>query len=92
MSEQNGIKTGFSKWLALPIVSMLIKYGLEIIIILGLAAMAGTGSTMMNSALDEMNPLIESGALPQCVRDLPMGIFMILLSGIMLLLFLRRKR
>lgn len=45
----------------------------------------------MNSALDEMNPLIESGALPQCVRDLPMGICMILLSGIMILIFLRKK-
>lgn len=91
MSEQNGIKTGFSKWLALPIISKLIKYGLKIFIILGLAALAGTGADTMNSALDEMNPLIESGALPQCVRDLPMGICMILLSGIMILMFLRKK-
>lgn len=91
MSEQNGIKTGFSKWLALPITAKLIRYGLEILIILGLAAMAGLGADMMNSALDEMNPLIESGALPQCVRDLPMGICMVLLSGIMILMFLRKK-
>ena len=91
MSKQNGIKTGFSKWLALPIASKLIKYGLDIILVLGLAAMAGTGSMMMNSALDEMNPLIESGALPQCVRDLPMGICIVLLSGIMILMFLRKK-
>lgn len=91
MSEQNGIKTGFSKWLALPITAKLIKFGLNIIIILALAALAGTGADMMNSALDEMNPLIESGALPQCVRDLPMGICMVLLSGI-ILLFLARKK
>lgn len=91
MSEPNGIKTG-SKWLAMPIAPKLIKYGLDIILILGLAAMAMMGSTVMNSALDEMNPLIESGALPQCVRDLPMGMCMILLSGIMALLYLRRKR
>lgn len=91
MSEQNGIKTGFSKWLALPITAKLIKHGLKIIIILGLAAMAGAGADMMNSALDEMNPLIESGALPQCVRDLPMGICMVLLSGILILMYLRKK-
>lgn len=91
MSEENGIKTGFSKWLALPITAKLIKYGLKIILLLGLAALAGTGADMMNSALDEMNPLIESGALPQCVRDLPMGICMILLSGIMILMYLRKK-
>lgn len=91
MSEPNGIKTG-SKWLALSIAPKLIKYGVDIFMILGLAAMAGLGTTMMNSALDEMNPLIESGALPQCVRDLPMGICMVLLSGIILLLFLRKKR
>lgn len=91
MSEQNGIKTGFSKWLALPITAKLIRYGLNIFIILGLAVLAGTGADMMNSALDEMNPLIESGALPQCVRDLPMGICIILLSGIMILMFLRKK-
>lgn len=90
MSEPNGIKTG-SKWLAMSIAPKLIKYGLDIFIILGLAAMAGTGAMMMNSALEEMNPLIESGALPQCVRDLPMGMCMMLLSGIMLLLW-RRKR
>lgn len=30
MSEQNGIKTGFSKWLALPITAKLIRYGLKI--------------------------------------------------------------
>lgn len=91
MSEQNGIKTGFSKWLALPITAKLIKYGLKIFIILGLAVLAGTGADTMNSALDEMTPLIESGALPQCVRDLPIGICMILLSGIMILMFSRKK-
>ena len=91
MSDPNGIKTGFSKWLALPITAKLIKYGLKIILLLGLAALAGMGADMMNSALDEMNPLIESGTLPQCVRDLPMGICMILLSGIMILMYFRKK-
>lgn len=90
MSEQNGIKTG-SKWLAMSIAPKLIKYGLDIILLLGLAALAVMGSTMMNSALDEMNLLIESGALPQCVRDLPMGMCMVLLSGIMILMYLRKK-
>lgn len=91
MSEPNGIKTGFSKWLAMPITAKVIRYGLEIFIILGLAAMAVTGADMMNSALDEMNPLIESGALPQCVRDLPLGITMIMVSVFMLLCIRRKK-
>ena len=91
MSEPNGIKTGFSKWLALPITAKLIKYGLNISLMLCLGALAGMGAKMMNSALDEMSPLIESGALPQCVRDLPMGICMILLSGIILLCLARKK-
>ena len=91
MSEQNGIKTGFSKWLAMPITAKLIKHGVDIILLLGLAVMAVEGSKMINSALDEMTPLIESGALPECVRNLPMGMCMVLLSGILILVYMRKR-
>ena len=91
MSEPNGIKMGFSKWLAMPLIAKLIKYGLDLILLLGLMSLGVMGIKTMESALTEMNPLIESGALPQCVRDLPLGIAMIMIS-VFMLLYIRRKK
>lgn len=85
------IKTG-SKWMALPIVAKIARHALDIIIILGLGAMAVTGTQMFNDALEQMDPLIESGALPECVKTLPMGLAMTLLAGIILLLWMHKRK
>lgn len=86
------IKTGFSKWLALPITAKIAKYALDIIIILGLGAMAATGSQIYHDALDQMEPLIESGALPECVKNLPMGLTMMLAAGLLALLWMHKRK
>lgn len=85
------IKTGFSKWLALPIVAKIARYAVDIIFILALAAMIAMGSQIFHDALDQMEPLIESGALPECVKNLPMGLVMMLTSGILGLLWIHRR-
>lgn len=86
------IKTGFSKWLALPIIAKIAKYAIDIIIILSSGAMVVMGSQVLNDAVDQMNPLIESGALPECVKTLPIGLAMILLAIIILLLWTQRRK
>ena len=86
------IKTGFSKWLALPIIAKIAKYAIDIIIILSSGAMVVMGSQVLNDAVDQMNPLIESGALPECVKTLPIGLAMILLAIIILLLRTQRRK
>lgn len=86
------IKTGFSKWLALPIIAKIAKYALDIIILLGLGAMVVMGSQIFHDALDQMEPLIESGALPECVKNLPMGLAMMLTAAIFALLWMQRRK
>ena len=84
------IKTG--KWLAIPVIAKIAKYALDIVVILGLGALIVTGSQIFNDALEQMEPLIESGALPECVKNLPMGLAMMLTAAMIGLLWLHRRR
>lgn len=86
------IKEGFSKWLALPIVAKIARYAVDIIFLLALGAMAVMGSQTFNDASEQMKPLIESGALPECVKNLPMGLAMMLLTMILALFWLHRRK
>lgn len=86
------IKTGLSKLLALPIIAKIARYAVDIIFILALGAMVAMGSQIFHDALDQMEPLIESGALPECVKNLPMGLAMMLTGAILALLWMHRKR
>ena len=85
------IKTG-SKWIALPIIGKIAKFALDIIIILGVGAMVAMGSQVAHDASEQMEPLIESGALPECVRNLPMGLAMMMMGGIILLLWIYKRK
>ena len=78
--------------MTLPIIAKIAKYTLDIIVILGLGAMVAMGSQILNDALEQMEPLIESGALPECVKNLPMGLAMMLMATIIGLLWLHRIR
>ena len=86
------IKTGLTKWMALPIIAKIAKYALDIIVILALGAMVAMGSQIYHDALDQMEPLIESGALPECVKTLPMGLAMMLMAAIMALFWIHKRR
>ena len=86
------IKAGFSKWLALPIVAKIARYAVDIIFILALGARVAMGSQIFHDALDQMEPLIESGALPECVKNLPMGLAMMLMANILALLWMHRRK
>lgn len=86
------IKIGFSKLLALPIIAKIARYAVDILFILALGAMAAMGSRIFHDALDQMEPLIESGALPECVKTLPMGLTMMLTAAMLALLWMHRKK
>lgn len=86
------IKTGFSKWMTLPIIAKIAKYALDIIVLLGLGAMVAMGSQIYNDASEQMEPLIESGALPECVKNLPMGLAMMLMAAIFALLWMHKRK
>ena len=86
------IKTGFSKWMTIPIIAKIAKYALDIIFFLALGAMAVMGSQIYNDALEQMEPLIESGALPECVKNLPMGLAMMLLAATLALFWMHKRK
>lgn len=92
MNETGGKFKTSKWWVALPIIGKIAKRAIDIIIILGLAAMAVMGTQIFQGAIDEMDPLIESGALPECVKTLPMGLAMVLLSGLMMIYWLHRRK
>ena len=84
-------KAGPSKWVAVPIIGKITKSALRFILLLGYAALAIAGTHTCQKALKEIDPLIDSGALPECVKTLPMGLAMVMLAGILFLFYLRKR-
>ena len=59
-----------------------LKLIITVVLCLCLGWMAKTGAEMFNPAVEEVDALIESGELPECVKNMVMGLAMILMVGI----------
>lgn len=72
----------------LPYTGKIVKLILTVMICACLAGLASLGADTLNAALEEMDPMIESGALPECIKKLVQGYAMITMTGILGLYFL----
>lgn len=68
---------------ALPFIGKVIRPILVVVVCICLAVLAQTGADTLNPAMEQVDALIESGELPECVKDMVIGMAMILMTGML---------
>ena len=78
-------------FLFLKKIAVLIPYILDLIYILGCAAILVLGADMFKTTGEEIDALIEAGDLPMCVKMYPLSLFAMTIAAVMLLIRIKRR-